>query len=197
MVDTFHTLKVSRQAAGVEDRSYYQSWVEPRTLSAGSSRPLLRWGLIDYAGLFPPAALAMDDAVGRYARPTGAGRDAWMLGRFIVPASRLGEFEQRRGVAAGRPGRRRDPVASQRARRRRSRRRRRGDRRVQRRQHARRAHPTSTLEVKAASAEVIASPTLPARRRSGSRWRRGPVARRRAVARSRRRGMARSCGPAA
>jgi homogentisate 1,2-dioxygenase len=29
MVDTFHTLKVSLQAAGVEDQAYYQSWVSP------------------------------------------------------------------------------------------------------------------------------------------------------------------------
>jgi len=28
MVDTFHTLKVSRQALGIEDPSYFQSWVE-------------------------------------------------------------------------------------------------------------------------------------------------------------------------
>ena len=27
MVDTFHTLKVSRQARGVEDEHYYQSWI--------------------------------------------------------------------------------------------------------------------------------------------------------------------------
>ena len=28
MVDTFHTLKVSRQALGIEDPHYFQSWVE-------------------------------------------------------------------------------------------------------------------------------------------------------------------------
>jgi homogentisate 1,2-dioxygenase len=28
MVDTFHTLKVSRQAIGIEDPGYFQSWVE-------------------------------------------------------------------------------------------------------------------------------------------------------------------------
>jgi homogentisate 1,2-dioxygenase len=27
MVDTFHTLQVSRQALGIEDTAYYQSWV--------------------------------------------------------------------------------------------------------------------------------------------------------------------------
>ena len=45
-------------------------------------------GAIDYAGLFPPAGLAMDDAAARYHTYLG-GDDAWALGRFVVPASRL------------------------------------------------------------------------------------------------------------
>lgn len=45
-------------------------------------------GLIDYAGLFPPAALPLDEALAEYARHR-AGPDAWMLGRFIAPAARL------------------------------------------------------------------------------------------------------------
>jgi hypothetical protein len=45
-------------------------------------------GLIDYAGLFPPAALEMAPALAEYARHRdGAG--VWMLGRFVVPAARL------------------------------------------------------------------------------------------------------------
>ena len=48
-------------------------------------------GLIDYAGLFPPAALAMPEAVRSYAEYF-AGSDAGMLGRFVVPAGRVGEF---------------------------------------------------------------------------------------------------------
>jgi len=48
-------------------------------------------GLIDYAGLFPPAALAMPDAVARYGRYR-QGAHCWALGRFIVPAARLEEF---------------------------------------------------------------------------------------------------------
>ena len=44
-------------------------------------------GLIDYAGLFPPAALPLGPALAEYARHR-AGPDAWMLGRFIVPAGR-------------------------------------------------------------------------------------------------------------
>ena len=48
-------------------------------------------GLVDYAGLFPPAGLAMADAVAAYAAEHD-GRDAWMLGRFVCPATRLEEF---------------------------------------------------------------------------------------------------------
>ena len=55
-----------------------------RTLLAGS---------IDYAGLFPPAALDMATAVRSYAEYR-AGPDAWALGRFVVPASRLAELER-------------------------------------------------------------------------------------------------------
>lgn len=49
--------------------------------------------LIDYAGLFPPAKLDMAVTVANYANYL-AGKDAWALGRLIVPASRLDEFEQ-------------------------------------------------------------------------------------------------------
>ncbi|MEP7336727.1 MAG: hypothetical protein ABI977_03100, partial [Acidobacteriota bacterium] len=49
--------------------------------------------LIDYAGLFPPAELTMAEAVKNYAAYRQSER-AWMLGRFIVPAARLDEFEQ-------------------------------------------------------------------------------------------------------
>jgi len=53
-------------------------------------RSLMR-GLVDYAGLFPPAGLAMPAAVRAY-REYLAGDDAWALGKFVVPASRLAEF---------------------------------------------------------------------------------------------------------
>ena len=62
------------------------------TKPAESLRVLLT-DLIDYAGLFPPAALDMNAAVANYARYL-RGEYAWMLGRFVLPASRLGEFEQ-------------------------------------------------------------------------------------------------------
>ena len=48
-------------------------------------------GLVDYAGLFPPARLDMESAVGEY-RNHGDQVAAWMLGRFIVPAGRLDEM---------------------------------------------------------------------------------------------------------
>ena len=46
---------------------------------------------IDYAGLFPPAALDMPGAVSEYASYVTSG-DRWALGRFVVPASRLEEM---------------------------------------------------------------------------------------------------------
>jgi hypothetical protein len=45
-------------------------------------------GAVDYAGLFPPAQLPLADALAEYRRAL-AGADAWMLGRFIVPAVQL------------------------------------------------------------------------------------------------------------
>lgn len=51
----------------------------------------LMTGLIDYAGLFPPAALSMSDAVTHYARDLG-GNDAFALNKFICTASRLQEL---------------------------------------------------------------------------------------------------------
>ncbi|MHB1423376.1 MAG: hypothetical protein ACYC3I_09335 [Gemmataceae bacterium] len=48
--------------------------------------------LIDYAGLFPPARLPLDQAIRNYARYRQES-DAWMLGLFIVPASRLEDLE--------------------------------------------------------------------------------------------------------
>ena len=56
-------------------------------------------GLIDYAGLFPPAALSMDAALGEYAAAL-ADPNAWMLHRFIVPASRVAELSATYGGTA-------------------------------------------------------------------------------------------------
>jgi hypothetical protein len=49
-------------------------------------------GLIDYAGLFPPAGLAMASAVRAFAAHR-RGPERWVLARFVVPVARLGEFE--------------------------------------------------------------------------------------------------------
>lgn len=47
--------------------------------------------LIDYAGLFPPAQLSMEASLVEY-RDACNGPFAWMLGRFIVPASQIDEL---------------------------------------------------------------------------------------------------------
>ena len=49
--------------------------------------------VVDYAGLFPPAKLNMGEAMANYAQDQKAP-DSWMLGRFVVPASRLNELEK-------------------------------------------------------------------------------------------------------
>src|ERR1700733_12262320 len=61
-------------------------------MTSAALRGLLR-GLIDYAGLFPPAGLAMDAAVRNYDGYRN-GEYAWMLGRLIVPAARLEEYAE-------------------------------------------------------------------------------------------------------
>jgi hypothetical protein len=53
---------------------------------------ILLTGLIDYAGLFPPAELDMKSAVRNYASYREADH-GWALGRFIAPVSRLEEVE--------------------------------------------------------------------------------------------------------
>ncbi len=58
---------------------------------------ILTAGLIDYAGLFPPAQLGMDEAVRNYAEYL-RWTEAEMLGRFVLPAARLSEFAE---AAAG------------------------------------------------------------------------------------------------
>ena len=54
-------------------------------------RPAVRAALhelIDYAGLFPPAQLSLDAAMNEY-QAARARQHAWMLGRFIIPATVL------------------------------------------------------------------------------------------------------------
>lgn len=59
----------------------------PRTDVSAGLRAFLR-GLIDYAGLFPPARLPLGEAAPNFATYRD-GHDAWMLSRFICPAARL------------------------------------------------------------------------------------------------------------
>jgi hypothetical protein len=63
-------------------------------------------GVVDYAGLFPPAGLDMRAAVTNYASYL-ASDDAWMLGRFVLPLARLDEFEGERLAMEGEHGARR------------------------------------------------------------------------------------------
>jgi hypothetical protein len=59
---------------------------------AGSAKALFT-RLIDYAGLFPPAALPMADAVRNY-DAYRRGEYAWMLGKFVVPEARVHEVPE-------------------------------------------------------------------------------------------------------
>jgi hypothetical protein len=59
-------------------------------------------GLVDYAGLFPPAALNMSSAVRQYADYL-ASDEAWMLGRFVVPAVHLEAFRDAHATLRGQP----------------------------------------------------------------------------------------------
>jgi hypothetical protein len=47
--------------------------------------------IVDYAGLFPPSAVSMPEAVINYASYRNSNYN-WMLGRFVVPTARLDEF---------------------------------------------------------------------------------------------------------
>ena len=48
-------------------------------------------GLIDHAALFPPASMSVEEALAADADAAG-GNAAFMLGRFVVPASRIREL---------------------------------------------------------------------------------------------------------
>jgi hypothetical protein len=63
----------------------------PQTRTVAASLRALMDGLIDYAGLFPPAALDMRTSVANYAQYL-RGEYRWALGRFVVPAARLDEL---------------------------------------------------------------------------------------------------------
>ncbi len=50
-------------------------------------------GIIDYAGLFPPSKLSLNKAIHHYADYRKSD-DAWMLSRFIIPASKLSKISE-------------------------------------------------------------------------------------------------------
>lgn len=62
-------------------------------LARGDAREAFLEGLVDYAGLFPPARLPMEEAVALYSEHR-SGPHNWMLGRFICPSSRLAELAE-------------------------------------------------------------------------------------------------------
>jgi len=57
---------------------------------------------IDYAGMFPPAALPLGEAAAHYAALL-AGSERWMLGRFVCPAMRVSELGSLRAAAGSPP----------------------------------------------------------------------------------------------
>ncbi|MBS1262752.1 MAG: hypothetical protein MAG453_02115 [Calditrichaeota bacterium] len=64
---------------------------QPEAGQHAASRSLFR-GLIDYAGLFPPSQLPLDEAIRNFARYREEN-DRWMLSRFIIPAGKLEELD--------------------------------------------------------------------------------------------------------
>lgn len=66
-------------------------------MSPSSATRVLLERLFDYAGLFPPAALPMDQAWRQYQEHM-AGEEAWLAGTFICPAQRLPELAGCAGI---------------------------------------------------------------------------------------------------
>jgi hypothetical protein len=62
------------------------------SVDAVSETGVLMRNLIDYAGLFPPASLGIAPSIANY-DVYSRSEWSWILGRFIVPATRLDEFE--------------------------------------------------------------------------------------------------------
>src|SRR6516165_211295 len=61
-----------------------------RTAMLPSVRALLS-RIIDYAGMFPPAQLPLEQAIRNYARYR-TEPESWMLGRFVCPAAQRLKF---------------------------------------------------------------------------------------------------------
>ncbi len=58
--------------------------------------------IIDYAGLFPPASLSMEEAIRNFARYRHEP-ESWMLGRFICPTTKLSELHVFEDLFTGDP----------------------------------------------------------------------------------------------
>lgn len=86
---------------GVRHRCEGALCEDPATMAVhADARIALLSGLIDHAQMFPPAAMALPEALAEDARAR-ASRDCFMLARFVCPASRLGELpDVDRGVTA-------------------------------------------------------------------------------------------------
>ena len=56
------------------------------------SLQILLGGVIDYAGMYPPAELPLNEALRSYVRYK-QGKEAWIVDRFICPASKVSELE--------------------------------------------------------------------------------------------------------
>ena len=65
--------------------------MEPNAPGPAQATPMR--DVIDYAGLFPPAALPMGAALDEYAAAS-TGPDAHMLGRFVITAAHLPAFAE-------------------------------------------------------------------------------------------------------
>jgi hypothetical protein len=63
----------------------------PRDRAGVNAKRVLLERLIDHAALFPPASLPMDEAL-EADRRARASDEAWMLDRFICPATKLAEL---------------------------------------------------------------------------------------------------------
>src|ERR1700686_3973567 len=75
-----------------------------KSADAVDAAAVLLRDLIDYAGLFPPASLAMASSVANY-NAYLRSECSWILGRFVVPVARLAEFEEAfAGLPAPTPG---------------------------------------------------------------------------------------------
>ncbi len=57
------------------------------------SLEILLTNLIDYAGLFPPAALSLPEAVNNFVAYQRSEK-AWLLSRFVIPAKQLSKFAE-------------------------------------------------------------------------------------------------------